>query len=199
MTASVAQGQKPRNGLLVYAMHVLGLLTPGDPVPLHYDPDHTFTAALKNWQEDDRRLMIEEGRRQYDEQIAHLERIRSRAQWLFTTGLALGAATATVGAGVVKDPDWYTVIIWTFGIATATWALLGAVAILTVRKDFDGIATSVLSTYVPPIEERLARDYAEMLETGDLTVNTALTLFRQAVVWMTIAGYATLIAFLLSR
>jgi hypothetical protein len=193
------QEQKSRNGLLVYAKHIWGLFAPGDRVALHQDPDDTFSAPLENWERDDLRLMIEEGRRQYDEQIAHLERIRGRAQWLFTTGLALGAAIATVGTGVFKNPDWYTVSIWIVGIAIATWALLGAAAILTVRKDFDGIVTSVLSTYSPPIETQLARDYAEMLETGDLTVNTALTLFRQAVLWMTIAGYATLIAFLLSR
>lgn len=199
MTTASPQEPQPRNGLVVYAKHIWGLFAPGDPVPLHYDPDESFTAPLENWQPEDLRLMIEEGRRQYDEQIAHLERIRGRAQWLFTTGLALGAAIATVGAGVFKDQDWYVVVIWLAAIALATWASLGAAAILTVRKDFDGIATSVLSTYAPPIEKQLARDYAEMLETGDLTVNTALTLFRQAVLWMTIAGYATLIAFLLSR
>jgi hypothetical protein len=198
MTSS-PRGRTPRNGLLVYAMHVLGLLTPGDPVPLHIDPDENFDAPLEAWTHDDLRLMIEAGQRQYDEQVAHLERTRGRAQWLFSIGLALGAVIATVGAEVFNHPRWYAVVIWFVGIATATWAFLGSAAILTVRKDFDAIVTRVLSTYESPIEERLARDYAEMLEAGDLTVNTTLTLFRQSVLWMMLGGYATLVAFLLSR
>jgi len=53
--------------------------------------------------------------------------------------------------------------------------MLGAVAVLVVKADFEAIHADALSTYAPPILKRLAKDYAEMLETGDNTVKTRLT------------------------
>jgi hypothetical protein len=199
MSGEVQSSRASRNGLRTYAEYVFGLVLPGEKVALHVEPDAGFEAPLEGWTHEDLTLMIAEGRRQFDEQVAHLERIRGRAQWLFSTGLALGAVIAAVGAQVFQHGQAGVTLIWVIGIVTATWALLGAVAILTVRADFEGIATKVLADYPPPVEEQLARDYAEMLEGGDLTVNTVLTLFRQAVLWMIVGSYATLLAFLLSR
>lgn len=69
-----------------------------------------------------------------------------------------------------------------------TYAALGAAAVLTVRADFQAIHTKPLSDYTSPLEEQLARDYAEMLQSGAETVNTRLSVYRQAVVWL-IDGY----------
>jgi hypothetical protein len=140
--------------------------------------------------------MIAEGRRQYDEQVAHLERIRDRAKWLITVTFAIGTALAAIAPDAFDDA--WSFRVWLLAAVTTTYSALGAVSILTGRADFDGIATKVLASYAPPIRPRLTRDYAEMLELGDLTVATRLTLFRQAVVWTLIGSYATLAAFLLS-
>jgi hypothetical protein len=204
MTAAVTNGAEgtagnPRNGLVVYAMYVAGLFAPGVSVPLHVDPDESFEAALDRWETEDLQLMIAEGQRQYDGQLAQLDQIRSRAQWLFSTALALGAALATFAKVALLNGGVVEAGLWILAAATGTWALLGSVAIITVRADFEGIATKRLSAYAPPVAKRLARDYAEMLERGDLTVATTLTLFRQAVLWLIMSAYASLLTFLLTR
>jgi len=51
----------------------------------------------------------------------------------------------------------------------------------------------------PPIKRQLATDYAEILDVGEQTVNTRLTLYRQAVVWLILGGYAALATLLLAQ
>lgn len=185
-------------GTTVYLWHVLGLIMPGQPVPTYEEPAE-YEAPLEGWSPNDRKLMIEEGRRQYDQQVADLKHVRDRAQWLFTTALTLVAAIGAVGADILSHPSWHALVLWIVGLATTTYAALGAAAVLTVRADFQAIHTRPLSEYTSPVEKQLARDYAEMLETGEETVNTRLSVYRQAVVWLIIGGYFALLAWLLGR
>lgn len=185
-------------GTTVYLWHVLGLIMPGHPVPTYEEPVEA-EAALKGWSPADHKLMIEEGRRQYDQQVSDLKHTRDRAQWLFTAALALVTAIAAVGASIFPHPAWYVLLLWLAGLVATTYAALGAAAVLTVRADFQAIHTKPLSEYASPVEEQLARDYAEMLETGEETVNTRLSVYRQAVVWLISGGYLTLLAWLLAQ
>jgi hypothetical protein len=46
---------------------------------------------------------------------------------------------------------------------------------MTIRADFDVIDSAVLSSYQPPVLDKLAGDYAAMLGAGENTVATRLT------------------------
>src|SRR5216683_1643389 len=96
--AAVASTKKGRfqrflYGREIYSRHILGLLLPGKKVAVavvhQMKPD-----PLEKWEEQDLKLMIEEGRRQLDRQFSDLEHTRSRAQWVFTVGAAVAASLA---------------------------------------------------------------------------------------------------------
>jgi hypothetical protein len=80
-----------------------------------------------------------------------------------------------------------------------SWSALGAAAVITGTAKLSGIATAPLSSYEPPIKKRLAKDYADILDVGEQTVNTRITLYRQAVVWLILGGYGALAALLLHQ
>jgi hypothetical protein len=75
----------------------------------------------------------------------------------------------------------------------------GAAAVMAVRADFRMIDTAVLSSYRPPVQPTLARDYSRMLGAGEDTVATRLTIFRQSVVYVILGGYFGLLASFLGR
>ena len=74
----------------------------------------------------------------------------------------------------------------------------GAAAILTVKADFKVIHAAVLSASTPPVDQALASSYSRMMSTGENTVATRLTVFRQAVVFSLIGGYLSLLAVLIA-
>lgn len=59
--------------------------------------------------------------------------------------------------------------------------LLGAAALIAVRKEFDGMSATVLSNWEKFDAERLAREYAECVGVGERTTNAHLTVFGIAV------------------
>jgi hypothetical protein len=138
-------------------------------------------------------------RRQADRQLADLEQIRGRAQWLFTVGVPIVTAIATVIAAIGNGDSAWWKVAWVASLLIAGYGVVGAAAIMTIRADFNEIDSAVLSGYKPPILARLAVDYAEMLAVGEDTVATRLTVFRQAVVWLIIGGYGGLITWLAVR
>lgn len=141
--------------------------------------------------------MIEEGRRQLDRQLSDLEQIRGRAQWLFTVGAAI--TTALAGAFVANQSHGARLALWIVGLALLVLGVGGAAAVMAVRADFKMIDTAVLSSYKPPVQPALARDYSRMLGVGENTVATRLTIFRQSVVYVILGGYLGLLASLLGR
>jgi hypothetical protein len=185
-------------GQRIYFVHVIGLLAPGQEMPLL--PAHRIAArTIDNWEPEDVQIMLDEGRRQSDRQVAALEEIRGRAQWLFSFGTPLAAVIAAILAGIGTDDSGWWIVAWAVAFAGFTYGVLGAAAIIAVRADLETIDTAVLSSYQPPIAAALAADYSSMLQLGENTVATRLTLFRQAVVWVILGGYGALIVWLATR
>jgi len=179
----------------IYAEHVIALVRPGNVVPT-FAAHQVEAGDLASWSTDELQIMIDEGRRQSDRQQADLELIRGRAQWLFAVGLPLIIAIATIRAEFHKtDSCWWTVP-WAISLLISVYGVLGAAAIMTVRADFDMIDTAALSNHQRPILRKLADDYAVMLATGENTVATRLTVYRQAVVWLIIGGLGALVVWL---
>jgi len=181
-------------GVSVYFGYVSHLLLPGRRVPSYFEEQH-FQASLPNWPDADLQLLIDEGRRQADSQGATLLEVRGRAQWLFTGALAVVTALAAAASVVLTSPclTWEKVL-WFVSISIVGYAALGAAAVITVRGDFGAILASELSTRKPPLLPSVAKDYAEMLEIGDNTVNTIISVYRQAVVWLLLGSTCGLIS-----
>ena len=185
-----------RRGQWIYAMHVLGLLVPGAEIPV-VRAHQVECRALDQWGAHDLEHMVEEGHRQLDRQLADLDRVRSRGQWLFTLGTAITAALA--GVFSTTHPSGSILLLWLAAAVVLVYAVAGAAAVITVRADFETIDTALLSRSTPPITKALATSYSRMLATGENTVATRLTVFRQAVLFVIIGGYLGLIAVLLHK
>lgn len=183
-------------GQWIFLAHVLGLVAPGHDIPV-FRADQVQAQPLDQWGSDDLALLIDEGRRQVDRQQGDLESIRGRAQWLFTLGVAVIAA---LGGGFVSArPIFVLAVVWLVGLVTLVYGVAGAAAVLTVKADFRVIHAAVLSASTPPIDHALASIYTRMMATGENTVATRLTVFRQAVVFCLVGGCLGLLAVLLTR
>jgi hypothetical protein len=175
----------------IYAAHVLGLIRPDRRVGVH-EADKNQPGSTKKWTPDERRLLIEEGRRQLDRQDAELERVRSRSQVLLALGLALAATTASTRS-TISDADCAVLwILWAAALACEGWSVLGAAATAVVRADMEIIHAAVLSRREDNIEESLADDYAAMVMAGENQVATRVTNTRIAVVFLLVGGALTL-------
>jgi hypothetical protein len=182
------------HGQIIYFAHVIGLIAPGVEIPV-FRSHQIEPEPLDDWSEADLERMIDEVQRQLDRQISDFERILGRAQWLLTTGAAVTAALGT--AFVAKRPSGAVLWLWVPALVFLACGVAGAGAVMTVRADFVTIDTAVLSRKAPPILRTLATSYSRMLRTGENTVATRLTVFRQAVVYVIIGGYLGLLAALL--
>jgi hypothetical protein len=178
-------------GQWIYFAHVVALLTPGIETPQH-ESHKVEPKSLDDWSEQDRKLMIEEGRRQADRQLSDLNDVRGRAQWLFTVGIA--ATVAVGGAFGAGNPTSARAALFIASLLVLGYGLAGAVAIMAGRADFRLIDTAVLSHKPPPIQQYLADAHSRMLREGENTVATRITIFRQAVLWIIVGGYMGLIA-----
>lgn len=190
-----AKRREIANSQLIYAAHIAGLIRQGKPVPV-YHAHRNEPGSLDAWKEEDLRLIIDEGRRQLDQQLGDLESLRGRAQFLFTVTVPLVGALGALADDAYHHSCGWAFVLWCLATLTGAYAGLGAAAVMTVRADFSVIDSARLSTYAPPILARLAGDYSRMLGTGANTVATRLTVLRQAVVWViasAILGLAVLL------
>jgi hypothetical protein len=184
-------------GQWIYLCHVAGLILPGLEPPVHL-AHQTEPAALDGWGDDELNLMIDEGRRQADRQTKDFDRIATRAQWLFTLGAAMIVALA--GRFSAADPGGPAQhVFWLVGLGLLTLGVAGAAALMATRADFREIDTAVFSRYPAPRNRLLARDFSRMLRTGENTVATRTTIYRQAVVYVLLGGYTALLAYIVSN
>jgi hypothetical protein len=183
-------------GQWIYLAHVVGLIAPGVQVPVH-KAHRIQLESLEDWDDGDLSLMIDEGRRQVDRQMTDFDRIGGRSQWLFTVGAALVVSGAGRFAG--HGYHGFHLALWIVGLALLTLGVGGAAALMATRADFKQIDTAKFSTYKTPRKRNLAGSYSRMLSTGEDTIATRITVYRQAIVYVIAGGYVTLIAYLATR
>jgi hypothetical protein len=175
----------------VYAQHVLALFRPGAIGPVH-TADPNEPGSLKKWDESERRLLIEEGRRQLDRQVDDLERVRSRSQILLVLALALTATTGSLLSRMDRVDGLAPWLVWSAALVLGGWAVLGAAATSVVAAKPETIHATVLSRYESPIEPKLAEDYAVLVIAGEEHVAVRLTNLRWAIAYLLACGALTL-------
>lgn len=184
------------SGHNAYVRAVGALFAPGSRIPATTRHPVKST-SLPGWKADDLSLLISEGRRQADRQAADFERTISRSQILLTTAIALIAVVASFQSQVNRAESDPAAILWWLGLAAMVWGALGSAALICVPAEFESMDTAVMSEYEPPIEARVAFDYADMLRTGAETVATRLHLFHIAVAWIVVGASCELFAWIL--
>ncbi|WP_141202765.1 hypothetical protein [Streptomyces griseorubiginosus] len=163
----------------LYLRYCTTLLHPGRPLPTFAEPAPS-TGNHDHLQEDDLTLLIEEGRRQLDRQAADLDRIRNRAGALATVSLALTSAAVAKSADILTR-HWLIVAAWALSCVLAVLAVAGATAVLAGQAVFGRTDTRLAAQGPSPTRKYLAAGYIEQVSTGEETVRTFLTVFRDAV------------------
>lgn len=170
----------------MYFREILGLIRPGHPIPVFDEKDHP-EGDLAGWGDHDFKLLIEEGRRQIDSQTVRLEALRTRAQIILTTATAVLGLTIAGLKTIANDGGIVVFIIWFIAIGADLLAVLGAAAVITVRKDMGALNANSLSQNRPPIAQKLASAYARSVTKGEATIAREVTVFRDAVLLMIVS------------
>jgi hypothetical protein len=163
----------------VYGYYVLAVFRPGAEVPTFAQPKD-FTDSLDALPEDDRKIVIEEGRRQLDRQLADLEKNKSRAATMLTVGLAEVAVLAAGANRAFTQGPW-TGIGWIVSTLLAVLALGGAVSLLTSQARFGRVDTRVIASSPIPLQAHVAAGYADAVGWGEETIRTRITVLRDGV------------------
>ncbi|WP_329007639.1 hypothetical protein OG271_18160 [Micromonospora rifamycinica] len=163
----------------VYGWYVLAVLRPGVEVPTFGQPE-SFTADIERFTPDDLKIIVEEGRRQLDRQLADLEKTRSRAATLLTIGLAELAVLAT-SANRVFLLGVPARVVWAISALLVVLTIGGAASLLTSRADFGRLETRQLAGGPMPVLRQAALGYAHTVGTGEETVRTRITVLRDGV------------------
>ena len=169
---------KHRSELEMYCAHLLGLW-PGKTVPV-FLVHTTEPKDVSVWEEAEQELLVAEGRRQLDEQQKQLEQVRGRAQFLFTTCLGLAAVSVAGRSTVFAAASDSSATIWSIGLLMTALGALGAGAIVVGKKSVGAIDAALLTTVEQPVLPKLAAGYSRAIRTGENTVATSVTAFRDA-------------------
>lgn len=192
-----------REEAVVYADHMTALAHPGRPVATHRvaSDDVSRVGSIDHWSDADLDLLIEEGRRTFDSQSERFDRIRTTAQVLLPTAIALlivlGSEVDDIAAGGIHLPALLALAAWSLGTWLVLMGFLGTAAVLTVRSDFGMILPTLLSQETEDIKRRLAAAYAEQAMVGEATVATRLTVIRDAVTLVALGGSLQLVLWFL--
>jgi hypothetical protein len=172
----------------LYLRHVLFglLLHPGGNVP---EPNVTPAEPkpIDSWTDDDAQMLIEEGRRQADMWARMLDNLRGRAQFSFTTALAL-----LVGIfAFLRKPHLgpASAVCWTFAVVLTVLSLLGSASVMVSRAEFSMIDATLLTHQTPPLKKTVAAAYARLVRVGGNAFSIRLTIYRDAV-WCLLIGAA---------
>lgn len=172
--------------IVMYLRHVRGLLIPGITVAI-VQTDTLEPEPLDGWGDDALQIVIDEGRRQIDRQSDRFDRIRSSAQFLFTTALALLVVLGASAHRVLHREGVVLSAGWVIGLLAVAGGTLGTAAILTVKAEFGSIHTALLSRSGPAPLRDLAVAYTQQVRAGENTLNARVTVYRDAV-WLVLVG-----------
>lgn len=163
----------------LYLVYAVSPLRPGaemptfrEPRPFKWDLDSELTA-------DDLTVIVDEGRRQIDRQLADLEKLRSRAGALVTLCLAELAALSA-GASRIFGSAHLTAV-WSLSVIAVLLALGGALALLSAQAKFGRTDTMGLAVSKSQINRVAALSYAKSVSQGEEAIATRITVFRDAV------------------
>jgi hypothetical protein len=135
------------------------------------------------------RLIVDEGRRQAEDQVNRFRHTTDRAQILLSVSLAAMAFWVGSFALVSRTADWERVVtaaLWTVGGIGLMSGLAAAAGVVVVKASFDQVDTTQMTSWKDSVLRRLAADYADAVRRGEVTVADRVTAFRQAtrlVVW----------------
>lgn len=170
----------------LYLYYCVALFHPGRTMPTFAEPE-PHTRDILPLSDEELSLLIEEGRRQLDRQMADMDRIRNRAGALATVSLALTAAIVSKLPEVLHR-HWTLISLWSVSCALAFLAVAGAASILAARAVLGRIDTRLAAQGLRPLRSDLAEAYVELVSTGEETVRTFLTVFRDAVTLVVVAA-----------
>lgn len=166
---------KGPNEVSMYFRQLPGLWA-GRQVPV-WETYTTQAGNLDDWKTEDLHLLIAECQRQLDAQMGEIERIRGRAQFVFTTSLAALALAVAVLKSLTSIPQF---VVWILGIAAVVLALVGAAAIVVNSKQVRNINVHLLSQVPDNMARSLAKGYLSSIPAGANTVATQITMYRDA-------------------
>lgn len=165
--------------LYMYFRQIAGLWA-GKPVPVW----GVYTAeagSLDSWSDEDLQLLIVESRRQLDNQSTEIERVRSRAQFLFTTSLA----AIGLSAAVLRELTHVgLVLVWSAGTIMVLLGLLGSAGIILNSKRMGDINVHRFSKEEPSRLRSLAVGYLNSVPAGANTFATQVTMYRDAALFV---------------
>ncbi len=163
----------------VYLQHLLGLW-PGYKVPAFVVHTHE-PGDLARWTDSELTYALDEGRRQIDRQFESLERVRTRAQFLFTTCIGLLVVIFAGRHTMVAAKGDFALAGWALAIACTGLGMFGAASVIVARKDLRAIDAVLLTTTERPILPALIAAYGRCVRDCTNTVATQITVFRDAV------------------
>jgi hypothetical protein len=163
----------------MYLQHVAGLL-PGRKVDV-FEVHRIRPGDLSNWTDAELQLLIEEGRRQLERQDNDIERTRGRGQFLVTVGVAVLSLTIAGAKTIGSSGSLVAFVIWMLALLSSLLSVLGATSVVVARKEVGIVDSALLSQVKDSVVRKAARAYAGQISTGENTVATELTIFRDAV------------------
>ncbi len=176
----------------VYCWYVFALIRPGIEVPTFGEPV-PYTGDIERFTDDDLKVIVEEGRRQIDRQLADLEKNRARAATMLTVSLAELAVLAASAQRVFLK-GFLASTIWAISAVLVVLAIGGAASLLTSAAAFGRLETRDLATGPTPVLRQAALGYAHAVGHGEETIRTRITVLRDGVLLIVVAAllYAVL-------
>jgi len=169
----------------VYLQHLLGLL-PGRKVPV-FDTYNNTAGSIEEWTDEEVSYLIDEGRRQLDRLYGDVERVRTRAQFLFTTCVGFLVVIFAGRPTVLAAKGNAALALWAAAILLSVLGLLGAASVIVARKNLKGVDTVKFTNTDRPRLRNLAVGYFDSMKQATDTVNTQITVFRDAS-WLVLLG-----------
>ncbi len=178
----------------LFASYVLGLW-PGHHVRV-VDNYSYNVGDLARLGKTELQLLVDEGRRQHDQQLQQLEQVRGRGQFLLTTALALMAFAVPLVRDAF-DFNMITGFLTVIALLLFSLGTLGAAAVVVAKKLLAAIDVAELSGMDDFSLAKLAEEYAKGARTNENTRTSTITVFRDAVLLVLGGSLAWGIAWLL--
>lgn len=160
---------------------ILGLVFGGPVKPTLTNPN--TPSDMTSFDDADLQLVVDEGRRQLDNQTGAFQHVQGRAQSLLTVCLAvLAFATGAIGRlqRICGVRFVVALIVFVLAVCLVIVGLALAAAVIVVRADFEQTDTTQVTGFKAPILRTVAADYANVVRIGEITVAARVTVFRMA-------------------